>query len=66
MKKHRSEVVKVIQLDYTFGRQIELEREDAKREGIEQGIDLGIGKGRMIEVYTSVQEGVIIRGRVLF
>ena len=53
LKEHRSEVVKVTQLDYTFDRQIELEREDAKREGI----DLGIGKGRMIEVYTSVQEG---------
>ena len=53
LKEHRSEVVKVTQLDYTFDRQIELEREDAKREGIEQGI----GKGRMIEVYTSVQEG---------
>ena len=53
LKEHRSEVVKVTQLDYTFDRQIELEREDAKREGI----DLGIGEGRMIEVYTSVQEG---------
>ena len=45
LKEHRSEVVKVTQLDYTFDRQIELEREDAKREG------------RMDEVYSSVQEG---------
>ena len=37
LKAHRSEVVKVTQLDYTFDRQIELEREDAKREGIGQG-----------------------------
>ena len=37
LKEHRSEVVKVTQLDYTFDRQIELEREDAKREGIGQG-----------------------------
>ena len=43
LKEHRSEVVKVTQLDYTFDRQIELEREDAKREGIEQGIERGIG-----------------------
>ena len=69
LKEHRSEVVKVTQLDYTFDRQIELEREDAKREGIEQGIergiDLGIGRGiglgieqgRMDEVYSSVEEG---------
>ena len=45
LKEHRSEVVKVTQLDYTFDRQIELEREDAKREGIEQGIERGIGLG---------------------
>ena len=61
MKEHRSEVVKVTQLDYTFDRQIELEREDAKREGIEQGIERGIGlgieQGRMDELYSSVQEG---------
>ena len=57
LKEHRSEVVKVTQLDYTFGRQIELEREDAKREGIERGIGLGIEQGRMDEVYSSVQEG---------
>ena len=57
LKEHRSEVVKVTQLDYTFDRQIELEREDAKREGIEHGIGLGIEQGRMDEVYSSVQEG---------
>ena len=45
------------QLDYTFDRQIELEREDAKREGIQRGIGLGIEQGRMDEVYSSVQEG---------
>ena len=44
----RSEVVKVTQLDYTFDRQIELEREDAKREGIEQGI----GQGEVIKLIT--------------
>ena len=45
LRKNMNEVVKVTQLDYTFDRQIELEREDAKREG------------RMDEVYSSVQEG---------
>ena len=30
---NRSEVVKVTQLDYTFDRQIMLEREDAREEG---------------------------------
>ena len=45
LRENRTEVVKVTQLDYTFDRLIELEREDAKREG------------RMDEVYSSVQEG---------
>jgi hypothetical protein len=35
--EHRLEVVKVMQLDYTFDRQIMLEREDARREGLEDG-----------------------------
>ena len=58
MKEHRSEVVKVTQLDYTFDRQIELEREDAKREGIEQGIGLGIEgiAQKMLEANRPVAE----------
>jgi hypothetical protein len=40
--EHRSEVVKVMQLDYTFERQIMLEREDAQAKGIiEMGQELG-------------------------
>jgi hypothetical protein len=40
--EHRSEVVKVMQLDYTFDRQIMLEREDAQAKGIiEMGQELG-------------------------
>ena len=35
--EHRSEVVKVTQLDYTFDRQITLEREEAREEGREEG-----------------------------
>lgn len=37
--EHRSEVVKVTRLDYTFEQQILLEREDAREEGNEQGQD---------------------------
>ena len=33
LKENRSEVVKVTQLDYTFDRQIMLEREEAREEG---------------------------------
>ena len=33
LRENRSEVVKVTQLDYTFDRQIMLEREDAREEG---------------------------------
>ena len=46
LKEHRSEVVKVTQLDYTFDRQIELERIDARREGLQEGIEQGIEQGR--------------------
>lgn len=35
--EHRSEVVKVTRLDYTFDRQIMLEREDSREEGWEEG-----------------------------
>ncbi|MDD6480774.1 MAG: hypothetical protein PUF65_00650, partial [Lachnospiraceae bacterium] len=42
---HRSEVVKVTQLDYTFDRQIALEREEAVREGLEQGRAQGLEQG---------------------
>lgn len=37
LRKNRNEVVKVTQLDYTFDRQITLEREDARAEGREEG-----------------------------
>jgi hypothetical protein len=40
--EHRSEVVKVMQLDYTFDRQIMLEREDAIREEKERSIQTTI------------------------
>ena len=42
-----------MQLDYTFERQIELERADAIEEGREQGRE----EGRTHEVYQSVADG---------
>lgn len=37
LSNNRSEVVKVMQMDYTFERQIELEREASRREGYAAG-----------------------------
>lgn len=37
LKTHRNEVVKNMQLDYTFDRQLELERADAREEGWQEG-----------------------------
>jgi hypothetical protein len=44
--EHRSEVVKVTKLDYTFDRQLTLEREDARAEGRAQGRAEGKAEGR--------------------
>lgn len=49
LRENRTEVVKVTQLDYTFDRQIMLEREEAREEGREEG--------REAEVISSVREG---------
>ena len=46
LKENRTEVVKVTQLDYTFDRQIMLEREDAREEGREEGRAEGQEQGR--------------------
>ena len=58
-----------MQLDYTFERQLELEREAASsqawqqglergiEQGIEQGIAKGLERGRLQEIFMSVQEG---------
>lgn len=43
---HRSEVVKVMKLDYTFDRQITLEREESRTEGWEEGRAEGREEGR--------------------
>ena len=65
LKENRSEVVKVTQLDYTFDRQIMLERIEAREEGREEGIEEGWEKGREegreegreAEIISSVLEG---------
>ena len=61
--KNRSEVTKVMQLDYTFERQIELEREAARskawEQGMERGIEQGIERGRLREIMAFVQDGDI-------
>jgi hypothetical protein len=48
--ENRSEVVKVTQLDYTFEKQIELERETVRRESLEEG--------RENALYDLVQDGI--------
>ncbi len=65
----RGEVAKVTNLDFTFERQIELEREEAENKGLlrgrEEGMSLGrvegISLGRMegmeMEIFKSVQDG---------
>ncbi len=65
--ENRSEVTKVMQLDYTFERQLELEREAASsqawqqglEQGIEQGITKGLERGRLQEIISFVQDGDI-------
>jgi hypothetical protein len=51
--EHRSEVVKVMQLDYTFDRQILLEREEARmgraEEIIEMGQEFGLTDAEILE-----------------
>ena len=56
-----------MQLDYTFERQLELEREAASsqawqqglEQGIEQGITKGLERGRLQEIISFVQDGDI-------
>ena len=65
LKENRSEVVKVTQLDYTFDRQIMLEREEAREEGRMQGHEEGCAEGRIQgreegrteEIISSVYDG---------
>ena len=53
----REEVAKVTNLDFTFERQIELEREEAKKTGVTEGLLRGRKEGMEIEIFKSVQDG---------
>ena len=53
----REEVAKVTNLDFTFERQIELEREEAKKTGVTEGLLRGRKEGMEMEIFKSVQDG---------
>lgn len=56
LKQHWSEVTKVMQLDYTFERQIELERNEA----IEIGMERGLAQGRSLGREDGMREKVLM------
>lgn len=47
LMEHRTEVVKVTRLDYTFDRQLALEREDSRTEGRAEGLEEGRKKEKI-------------------
>ena len=53
----REEVAKVTNLDFTFERQIELEREEAENKGLLRGRKEGLLEGKETEIFKSVQDG---------
>ena len=59
LRENRAEVVKVTQLDYTFDRQIMLEREDAREEGREEVREEGREEGReeVFKILDEIQKG---------
>ncbi len=58
LEQNRSEVLKVTQLDYTFDRQIELERKDARAEALAEGRAEGIAEGRAEGIAEGRAEGM--------
>lgn len=60
LRKNRNEVVKVTQLDYTFDRQITLEREDARAEGRAEGREEGREEGQKKIILKLYQKGYSI------
>ena len=58
LMEHRAEVEKVMQLDYTFDRQLKLEREEGKLEGKLEGIEEGHQDERRIVVVRMVRAGM--------
>ena len=61
--ENRSEVVKVTQLDYTFDRQIELERADARKEGWNEGWGEGWDEGNAAGMAKGRAQQIIEIGR---
>ena len=57
--ENRSEVTKVMQLDYTFERQLELEREAASSQAWQQGMERGRTEGRLQQIILFVENGDI-------
>lgn len=58
LRERRWEVVKAMTLDYTFERQIVLEREEAHEEGLEEGMEKGMEKGLKAFVLTCRDLGI--------
>ena len=59
LRENRSEVVKVTQLDYTFVRQITMEREYARAEGRTEGKTIGesLGETKVLEILDAINQG---------
>jgi hypothetical protein len=55
LTEHRSEVTKIMELDYTFDRRLELQREEAREEGLQEGRKEGLQAGRK----EGLQAGII-------
>lgn len=59
LMKHRTEVVKVMKLDYTFDRQLMLERVDSREEGRKEGRAQGREEEREEMVMRMLRDGVL-------
>lgn len=57
LMEHRTEVVKVTRLDYTFDRQLALEREDSRTEGRTEGLAEGRAEGLAKGLAEGLDEG---------
>ncbi len=52
--ERRSEVEKIMRLDYTFDRQIELEKRDSFEEGLSAGREEGMSVGQVKQLITLI------------
>ena len=58
--ERRSEVEKIMRLDYTFDRQIELEKRDSFEEGLTLGREEGLSLGREEGLTVGREEGMSV------